>query len=76
MHEKLPFTLLNSVVTYAFEIVHFDVWTSPVLSNSGFKCYVLFLDQFSHYMWVFPIKHKYDVFENFVQFRSHVRNQF
>lgn len=62
MHEKLPFTLLNSVVTYAFEIVHFDVWTSSVLSNYGFMYYLMFLIQISHYMWVFPIKHN-DVFE-------------
>jgi hypothetical protein len=42
------------------------VWTSPVLSNSGYKYYVVFLDDFSHYIWTFPIRAKF--FPSFVPF--------
>nr|GEV65856.1 ribonuclease H-like domain-containing protein [Tanacetum cinerariifolium] len=47
-HVRLPFVNSNTVVTSCFEIIHLDVWTSPILSLSGFKYYVLFLDHYSH----------------------------
>lgn len=48
-HVRLPFKLSNNNATFAFEIVHTDVWTSPVLSNTGFMYDVLFLDQLTHF---------------------------
>lgn len=53
---KLSFHSSDSTVTAPFDIVHSDLWTSPVLSLSGHKYYVLFLDQFSHFLWVYPIR--------------------
>ncbi|GKC04657.1 ribonuclease H-like domain-containing protein, partial [Tanacetum coccineum] len=38
-HVKLPFTSSNSIVTRSFEIVHSDIWTSPIASSGGFKYY-------------------------------------
>ncbi|GJX47632.1 ribonuclease H-like domain-containing protein, partial [Tanacetum coccineum] len=32
-HVRLPFSSLNSVVTRSFEIVHSDIWTSPIVSS-------------------------------------------
>jgi len=29
-----------------FDIVHNDLWTSPILSSGGHRYYVLFLDDF------------------------------
>ena len=57
-HTRLPFQLSTSVTSVAFEIVHSDVWTSPILSNSSFNYYVLFLDQYSHHVCVYPLKTK------------------
>lgn len=54
-HVWLPFVSLHSIVSRCFEIVHSDFWTSPIVSVSRFKYYVLFLDQFSHYLWIYPI---------------------
>lgn len=70
------FYIVEFVASYAFEIVHSDVWTSLDFRNSSFKSYLMFLDQFSHYQWVSPVKYKSGVFENFVQFRYHLKNQF
>ncbi|KAL4588677.1 hypothetical protein LXL04_001570 [Taraxacum kok-saghyz] len=75
-HVKLPFSSSNSRTTFPFELVHSDVWTSPVTSNSGIKYYVIFLDDFSHFVWVYPLRAKSDVFDKFVHFRSFVKNQF
>ncbi|GJY26409.1 ribonuclease H-like domain-containing protein [Tanacetum coccineum] len=43
-HVRLLLSSSNSVVTRSFEIVHSDIWTSPIVSSGGFKYYVLFLD--------------------------------
>ncbi|GKF05217.1 hypothetical protein Tco_0035885, partial [Tanacetum coccineum] len=37
----------SSSVTSCFDIVHSDLWTSPIPSLSGFQYYVLFLDHYS-----------------------------
>ncbi|GJU71830.1 ribonuclease H-like domain-containing protein [Tanacetum coccineum] len=36
-HVRLPFVSSNTVVTSCFDIIHSDVWTSPIPSLSGFK---------------------------------------
>ncbi|KAJ9543513.1 LOW QUALITY PROTEIN: hypothetical protein OSB04_023220 [Centaurea solstitialis] len=59
-----------------FELVHSDLWTSPISSLSGYKYYILFLDDFSHFLWVFPLRVKSDVFKVFCTFRAYVVNQF
>ncbi|GJW84887.1 ribonuclease H-like domain-containing protein [Tanacetum coccineum] len=75
-HVRLPFTSSNSIVTRSFEIVHYDIWTSPIASSGGFRYYVLFLDHYSHYLWIYPLRTKSEVFQKFLHFRSYVNNQF
>ncbi|GJR23988.1 ribonuclease H-like domain-containing protein [Tanacetum coccineum] len=58
------------------EIVHSDSWTSPIVSSGGFKYYVLFLDHYSHYLWIYPLRAKSEMFQKFLHFRSYVNNQF
>ncbi|GJS75507.1 hypothetical protein Tco_0725388 [Tanacetum coccineum] len=38
-HVRFPFVSSDTVVTSCFDIIHSDVWTSPILSLSGFKYY-------------------------------------
>ncbi|GJR30630.1 ribonuclease H-like domain-containing protein [Tanacetum coccineum] len=38
-HVRLPFVSSNTVVTSCFDIIHSDVWTSPIPSLSGCLCY-------------------------------------
>ncbi|CAL9216541.1 unnamed protein product [Arabidopsis halleri] len=75
-HARLPFFSSSTIVTEPFQIIHSDIWTSPVLSNSGFKYYLLFLDHFTHYIWVYPLQKKSDTFGKFLQFSAYVRTQF
>ena len=75
-HIKLPFHKSLTQSNKPFEIIHSDVWTSPVHSLSGCRYYVLFLDDFSHYLWVYPLRRKSDVFSKFLHFSAYVRNQF
>ncbi|GJW14505.1 zf-CCHC domain-containing protein [Tanacetum coccineum] len=67
-HVKLPFVSLDTRVSSSFDIIHYDIWTSPIVSIGGFKYYVLFLDHFSHYLWIYRLRHKSDVFQKFIQF--------
>nr|GEU85993.1 ribonuclease H-like domain-containing protein [Tanacetum cinerariifolium] len=75
-HVRLPFSSSNSIVSRSFEIVHSDIWTSPIVSSGGFKYYVLFLDHYSHYLWIYPLRAKSKMFQKFLHFRSYVNNQF
>ncbi|KAJ9560758.1 LOW QUALITY PROTEIN: hypothetical protein OSB04_005918, partial [Centaurea solstitialis] len=70
-HCRLPFSLSTTTTSRVFELIHSDLWTSPVTSLSGFKYYVLFLDDFSHFLWVFPLRAKSEVFSVFKTFRAY-----
>lgn len=75
-HLKQPFFDSNKIVSAPFELVHSDVWTSPITSNSGIQYYVLFLDHFSHFLWVYPLRKKSEVFSKFIDFCAFVKTQF
>jgi hypothetical protein len=48
-HVRLPFSDSINVSLFPFRLIHCDVWTSPIVSNSGFKFYLIVLDDFSHF---------------------------
>ena len=68
---KFPLLLLG-----VFEIVHFDIWTSPIVSSGSFKYYALFLYHYSHYVWIYPLQTESEVFQNFLHFPFYINNQF
>nr|GEX79754.1 ribonuclease H-like domain-containing protein [Tanacetum cinerariifolium] len=75
-HVRLLFVSSNTIVTSCFNIIHSDVWTSHIPSLLGFKYYVLFLDHYSQFVWVYPLLYKSDVLSKFLLFRTYVRTQF
>ncbi|GJT09085.1 ribonuclease H-like domain-containing protein [Tanacetum coccineum] len=75
-HVRLPFVSSSTVISSCFDIIHSDVWTSPIPSLSGFKYYVLFLDHYSQFVWVYHLVNKSDVMSKFVLFRNYVHTQF
>jgi len=52
------------------------VWTSPIPSTSGCRYYVLFVDDYSRFTWLYPILYKSEVFQCFVKFKLLVENLF
>jgi hypothetical protein len=60
-HVRLPFSNSSTVASFPFELIHSDVWTFPIPSNSGFVYYLVILDDFSHFVWTFPLRKKSDV---------------
>jgi histone deacetylase 1/2 len=73
---KLPFQLSDSTSKFPLELIHSDVWTSPIISIKGSKYYILFVDDFSRYSWIFPMQYKHEVFDIFLKFKLHVENLF
>ena len=67
-HVRLPFSSSSSHATHIFALVHCDLWTSPVPSISGYKYYLVVLDDFSHYSWTFPLRAKSETFPTLLHF--------
>jgi hypothetical protein len=75
-HVRLPFPTTFSRAAGIFDLIHCDVWTSPVISISSYKYYLLVLDDFSHYLWTFPLRQKSDTFPALSHFFVWVSTQF
>jgi hypothetical protein len=63
-HTRLPFSSSLSRASRPFDLIHCDLWTSPDPSISGCWYYLVILDDFSHYLWTFPLRRKCDTFTN------------
>jgi hypothetical protein len=74
--KKLPFAASTRLTTSTLELIHTYLWTSPIPSISGYKYYVIFVDDFSRYTWFYPPHHKSDTYSSFVKFKMLVETQF
>ena len=74
---KLPFAITDHSTSKPLELVHSDLWgPSPVTSHLGHKYYVIFVDDFTRYTWLYPLKLKSDVLDIFTNFHQRVERQF
>ena len=58
------------------KIIFFNAWTSHIQSIDNFKYYVVFVDHFTHYIWLYPLKRNSNVSLIFPCFKSLVENFF
>ena len=49
---------------------------APQLSCEGYQYYISFMDDFSRYLWIFPLQQKSDAVTVFLQFNKMVATQF
>jgi histone deacetylase 1/2 len=70
-HVRLPFVSSSSVTYVPFQLVHADIWTSPVISFSGFKYYLVLID-----VWTFPLRAKSEALSCILAFHAYVSTQF
>ena len=69
--------IINKQASTPFELVHYDVWgPSPVLSPTGFKYFITFVDDFSYVTWLYLIKSRYEFFSHFSAFCAEIQTQF
>ena len=74
--KQLPFSTSTRISTCPLDLVHTDVWSCSIKSNSGCRYYVFFIDDFSRFSWLYPLHHKYEVFAVLNKFKTLVENQF
>jgi hypothetical protein len=60
----------------SFMLIHSDVWTCPIISISGMKYFVTFIDCYSRMTWIYLMKQKNEVLKYFRDFSSLVENQY
>ena len=76
MH-NLPFPKSQFTTSTPFELIHSNLWgLAPINSINDFKYYVLFIDHFTRFTWIYLLKSKFEVFAKFVQFKVMIENQF
>jgi hypothetical protein len=49
-HTQLPFVSNNFRANNNFDLIHCDLWTSSIVSISGYKYYLVILDDHSHFV--------------------------
>ena len=68
---QLSFKTNNHKSINPLDIMHTDIWgPAPILSNSGARYYVYFLDECIKFIWLFPLKLKSDVEKLFMLFKT------
>jgi hypothetical protein len=75
-HIRLPFVISNSHADNNFDLIHCDLWTSPVVSISRYKYYLVILDDHSHFVWTFPLRVKSHTFSTLSKKFAYVSTQF
>ncbi|KAJ1698432.1 hypothetical protein LUZ63_006944 [Rhynchospora breviuscula] len=72
---ELPFFSSSSSSTSPLEIVYSDVWgPSPIVSSNGNRYYIIFVDEFTRFTWIYFLKQKSDVLHIFSIFKAQAEN--
>jgi transposase InsO family protein len=76
-HHKAPFPRQASHRSETpFERIHSDLHEVPVLTLSGFRYWITFIDDCTRYGWVYVLKKKSDAFDAFTQFKAFIETQY
>ena len=76
-HRRSSFPNTNHRYSSAFECVHSDVWGPCSISGlPHHKWFILFVDNFSRYTWVYLLKTKSEIPKIIVLFCEMIHNQF
>jgi hypothetical protein len=71
---KLSFNKSDSTSSFPLEKIHSDLWgPAPTISSQKFQYYVIFVDDFTRYTWLYPLKNKSDFIHAFLNFKLLLR---
>ena len=66
---KRPFSGKGLRANQPLELIHSDVYEPMnVKARGGYEYFVIFIDDYSRYRYVYLIQHKSDTFEKFKEF--------
>ncbi|KAJ0580159.1 putative RNA-directed DNA polymerase [Helianthus annuus] len=75
--KRQPFLPNDKRASLPLEIIHCDLWgPSPIKSIDNFLYYVAFVDDYSRFTWLYPLRAKSDFYEALSIFIPFVQNQF
>lgn len=69
---QLAYYRRSSTTTALLQLLFLHVWGPAPIIFRGFCYYVSFVDDSSCYMWLFPLKSKFEVIIVFVSFKKYV----
>ena len=73
----LPFNNSESISNSIFELIHSNIWGPfPVASIDGSRYFVVFIDDYSCYSWIFPMKSRSEILLIYSNFVKMVETQF
>ena len=73
----LPFNTSESISTDIFDLIHSDVWgPSSISCISGSRYFVVFVDDYYRYSWIFNMKHRSELLQVYSNFAKMVETQF
>ena len=73
----LHFNTSESISTDIFNLIHSDVWgPSSVSSIDGSQYFVVFVDDYFRYSWIFNMKHHSKLLQVYSNFTKIVETQF
>ena len=73
----LPFNNNVSHALSPFDLIHYDVWgPSPITTQGGSRYFVIFVDDFSRYTWIYLFKNRSKLYQIYRDFTKMIETQF
>ena len=73
----LPFNNSVSHALSSFDLIHYDVWgPSPISTPGGSRYFVIFVDDFSRYTWIYLFKNRSELYQIYRDFTKMIETQF
>ena len=73
----MPFNTSESISTDIFDLIHSYVWRPSFVSSiGGSQYFVVFVDDYSCYSWIFNMKYRFELLQVYSNFAKMVETQF
>jgi len=73
----MSFNKSESFSSAPFDLVHFDILgLSPILIEGGSRYFVLFVDDYSRYTWIYLLEHRFELTNIYQNFHKMMQTQF
>ena len=73
----LPFNNSVSHALSPFDLIHYDVWgLSPITTQGGSRYFVIFVDDFYRYTWIYLFKNCFELYQIYCDFTKMIETQY